>query len=74
MDTKHFPGRTERLVRAVLLLTASLVFSAAAWAAGLYALRDPMWVYGMIGGVIVAALLVSRFGAKIIMRRLPPAK
>jgi hypothetical protein len=63
------PSRTERLVRALLLLAASLVFSLAAWAAGAYQLQDPVWVYGVIGGVIIAALLVSRLGAKLIMRR-----
>lgn len=64
------PGRLERLVRALLLLCASLFFSVIAWAAGAYRLQDPVWVYGVIGGVIVAALLVSRFGAKLVMRRL----
>jgi hypothetical protein len=71
MDKKEIPGRVERLVRALLLLAASLTFSAAAWAAGLYRLQDPVWLYGMMGGVIVAALLVSRFGARLIVRRLP---
>jgi hypothetical protein len=64
------PGRLERLVRALLLLCASLLFSVIAWAAGAYRLQDPVWVYGVIGGVVVAALLVSRFGAKLVMRRL----
>jgi hypothetical protein len=64
------PSRVERLVRAVLLLAASLVFSLTAWAAGAYQLQDPIWVYGVIGGVVIAALLVSRFGARLIMRRL----
>ena len=63
------PGRAERLVRAVLLLCASLVFSVIAWAAGAYQLEVP-WIYGVIGGVVIAALLVSRFGAKLVIRRL----
>lgn len=71
MDGKQItPGRLERLVRALLLLAASLAFSLAAWAAGAYRLQDPVWVYGVIGGVIIAALLVSRLGAKLIVRRL----
>jgi hypothetical protein len=70
MNEKPLPGRTERLVRSLLLLAASALFSALAWAAGLYRLQDPVWLYGMIGGVIVAALLVSRFGARLVMRRL----
>jgi hypothetical protein len=70
MEKRTLPGRIERLVRALLLLAASGVFSAAAWAAGLYRLQDPVWLYGMVGGVIVAALLVSRFGARLVMRRL----
>ena len=69
MDGKQTtPGRLERLVRALLLLAASLAFSLAAWAAGAYQLQDPVWVYGVIGGVIIAALLVSRLGAKLIVR------
>jgi hypothetical protein len=71
MDRKDAgPSRTERLVRSLLLLAASLVFSLIAWAAGAYQLQDPVWVYGLIGGIVVAALLVSRFGAKLIMRRI----
>jgi hypothetical protein len=70
MDRKESPGRLERLVRAVLLLVASLLFSLIAWASGAYQLQDKVWLYGVIGGVIVAALLVSRFGAKFVMRRL----
>ncbi len=71
MDSKQTgPSRTERLIRSFLLLAASLIFSLIAWAAGLYQLTDPVWIYGLIGGVIVAALLVSRFGARLVMRRL----
>jgi hypothetical protein len=71
MDGKQIAlGRLERLVRALLLLAASLAFSLAAWVAGASRLQDPVWVYGVIGGVIIAALLVSRLGAKLIVRRL----
>ncbi|HWY63075.1 MAG TPA: hypothetical protein VNW15_14330 [Rhizomicrobium sp.] len=71
MDSKQTtPGRLERLVRALLLLSASLAFSFAAWAAGASRLQNPVWVYGVIGGVIIAALLVSRLGAKLVVRRL----
>jgi len=70
MMNRNLPGRIERLVRALLLLAASAIFSAAAWAAGLYQVQDPVWLYGMIGGVIIAALLASRFGARLVMRRL----
>jgi hypothetical protein len=77
MDRKDAgPSRTERLVRSLLLLVASLVFSLIAWGAGAYQLQDPVWIYGLIGGIIVAAILVSRFGARLIMRgvaeRRPP--
>jgi hypothetical protein len=71
MDGKRTtPNRMERLVRALLLLAASLTFSVIAWAAGAYQMQDTVWLYGVIGGVVIAALLVSRFGAKLIMRRL----
>ena len=69
MDRKEAgPGRTERLIRSLLLLAASLVFSLIAWAAGAYQLQDPVWVYGTIGGIVVAAILVSRLGARRLTR------
>jgi hypothetical protein len=70
-EKKELPGRLERLIRALLLLAASILFSTIAWALGLYRLQDGVWLYGMIGGVIVLALLVSRIGAKLVMRSLP---
>jgi hypothetical protein len=69
-EKKELPGRQERLIRALLLLAASVLFSTIAWALGLYRLQDGFWLYGMIGGVIVLALLTSRIGAKLIIRRL----
>ena len=62
----------ERLIRSVLFLLFSLGFSLAAWGAGLYQLQDPVWIYAMIGGVVVAAALLGRFGARLIVRRLAP--
>jgi uncharacterized YccA/Bax inhibitor family protein len=71
MDNKNSAAsHAERLVRALLLLLASAVFSLLAWLAGLYQLQNQNLLFGVIGGVIVAAILVSRFGAKLVMRRL----
>ena len=67
---KKPPGRGERLVRALLLLAASLFFSSLAWLLGLYRLENPVWLYAMAGSVIILALLASRFGTRLIMRRL----
>ena len=64
---KKTPGRLERLVRALLLLAASIGFSGLAWFLGLYRVEDPAWLYGMVGAVIVLALVISRLGARLIM-------
>ena len=63
-------GHAERLVRALLLLLCSAIFSFVAWAAGLYQIENQSLLYGIIGGIVVAAILVSRFGAKLVTRRL----
>ena len=71
MEKSSFAAsHAERLVRALLLLLASAVFSLIAWLTGAYQLQNQSLLYGVIGGVIVAAILVSRFGAKLVMRRL----
>jgi membrane associated rhomboid family serine protease len=69
---KNYPttGHTERLVRSLLLLLCSAVFSLIAWAAGAYQIKNQTLLFGMIGGIIIAAILVSRFGAKWVARRL----
>ncbi len=63
-------SHAERLVRSLLLMAASALFSAIAWLAGAYKIENQTLVFGIIGGVVVAALLVSRFGAKLVVRRL----
>jgi hypothetical protein len=63
-------SHAERLVRALLLLVASAVFSLIAWLTGAYQLQNQSLLFGVIGAVIVAAILTSRFGAKLVMRRL----
>ena len=68
--TRSSAGHAERLVRALLLLLCSAVFSALAWAGGLYQIENQTLLFGVIGGIIVAAILVSRFGAKLVVRRL----
>jgi multisubunit Na+/H+ antiporter MnhE subunit len=68
--TSTSANHAERLVRALLLLLCSAVFSAIAWAAGLYQMENQNLLFGVIGGIVVAAILVSRFGAKLVVRRL----
>ena len=63
-------SHAERLVRALLLLVASAVFSLIAWFAGAYQIQNQTLLFGVIGGVVVAAILASRFGTKLVMRRL----
>ncbi|HWC63973.1 MAG TPA: hypothetical protein VG501_10150 [Rhizomicrobium sp.] len=69
---KTWPGRVERLIRALLLLAASILLSGLAWLLGLYRLADPLWVYGTVGGIIVLAVLASRLGTRLIVRRMRP--
>lgn len=66
-------GHKERLVRSLLLLACSAGFSTIAWLAGAYELQNQTLLFGVIGGIIIAAILVSRFGAKWITRQLPGA-
>jgi len=63
-------SHAERLVRALLLLVASAGFSLIAWLAGAYQIQNQSLLFGVMGGVVVAAILVSRFGTKLVMRRL----
>ncbi len=70
--TKNYStvGNTERLVRSVLLLACSALFSVIAWQAGAYELQNQNLLFGVIGGIIIAAIVVSRFGAKWVTRQL----
>jgi phosphate/sulfate permease len=68
--SKSATSHAERLVRALLLLVASAVFSLIAWLSGAYQMENQSLVFGVIGAVVVAAILVSRFGTKLVMRRL----
>ena len=60
-------GRSEQLIRSVILLVASGVFSVIAYLAGVYNLPDQRWTYASIV-LIVAAAIVSRLGSKWIVR------
>ncbi len=64
------PGHAERLVRSLLLLLCSALFSLIAWQLGAYEIQNQNLLFGVIGGIIIAAILVSRFGAKWVTRRL----
>jgi hypothetical protein len=69
-NSRTATSHAERLVRALLLLAASAVFSLLAWLAGAYQIQNQNLLFGVMGGVIVAAILVSRYGTKLVMRRL----
>lgn len=62
-------SRTEQLIRSVVLLAACAVFSLIAYFAGAYNLADQRWTYACIVVIVAAAALVSRLGAKWIVRR-----
>lgn len=67
-------GRKERFIRAILLLASSVLFTALALMAGVREITDQTLLFGCMGGVVIAAALVSRLGAKWIMRRLANSK
>jgi hypothetical protein len=62
--------QTEQFVRSLILLTASAVFSVVAYFAGLFSLPNQNLSYACIVVVVVAAAIISRVGAKWVMRRL----
>jgi hypothetical protein len=68
--SKSATSHAERLVRALLLLVASAGFSLIAWLVGAYQIQNQSLLFGVMGAVIVAAILASRFGTKFVMRRL----
>jgi hypothetical protein len=68
-ERKPPPSHAERLIRALLLLATSVGFSLIAWAAGAYQIQNETLAFGLVGAIIVAAVLVSRFSAKLIIRR-----
>jgi len=61
-------GRSEQLIRSVILLVASGVFSGIAYLAGVYNLPDQRWTYASIVLIVAAAAIVSRLGSKWIVR------
>jgi hypothetical protein len=62
-------GRTEQLIRSVVLLVSCGVFSLIAYLAGVYNLPDQRWTYACIVLIVGAAAIVSRLGTKWIVRR-----
>jgi uncharacterized protein (DUF486 family) len=60
--------RTEQLIRSVLLLICSAIFSGIAWLAGVYNLSDQRWTYGAIVLIVGAAAVISRLSTKWIVR------
>jgi hypothetical protein len=65
---RPLPSKTERLVRAFLLLITSAVLTLAAWSLGLYRSGDSTQVAIAIFAIVIVAVLVSRFSAKRVMR------
>ncbi len=65
---RQLPSKTERLVRAFLLLITSGVLTLVAWSLGLYKSQDSTQVAIAIFAIVIAAVLVSRFSAKRVMR------
>ena len=63
------PSKPERLVRAILLLATSAVLTLLAWFLGLYQSQDSTRVAIAILVIVIIAVVVSRFGAKFVMRR-----
>ena len=65
---RPLPSKTERLVRAFLLLITSAILTLVAWSLGLYRSGDSTQVAIAIFAIVIAAVLVSRFSAKRVMR------
>jgi hypothetical protein len=65
---RPLPSKTERLVRAFLLLITSAVLTLVAWSLGLYKSQDSTQVAIAIFAIVIVAVLVSRFSAKRVMR------
>ena len=51
-------------------LAASLLFSCIAYEAGLSRVTDQNYVYGGILAIILASVIVSRFGSQLVMRHI----
>lgn len=67
---RPLPSKTERMVRAVLLLATSLVLTLIARSLGFYQTQNSTQVAITILAIVVIAVLVSRFCAKPVMRLL----
>ncbi|MGH6827405.1 MAG: hypothetical protein ACREFW_00670 [Rhizomicrobium sp.] len=63
------PSRAERFVRSLLLLATSALLSLIAWYFGLYQSHDQTRIVVLILAIVIAAVLVSRLGAKALVRR-----
>ena len=68
-ERKPPPSHAERLIRALMLLATSVCFSVIAWLAGAYRIENQTLAFGLVGAIIVAAVLVSRFCAKLVTQR-----
>ena len=65
---RALPSKTERLVRAFLLLATSAALTLVAWSLGVYQSQDSTRVAIVIFVIVIIAVLVSRFSAKSVMR------
>ena len=67
---RPLPSKAERMVRAILLLVTSLFLTLLARSLGLYQTQNSVQVAITVVVIVVAAVLVSRFCAKPVMRLL----
>lgn len=68
------PYQLRRLVRGVILLISSALFTFICVLAGVNRIADKTVVFMIIAAVIGAAALVSHFGTKWVMKRIPASK
>ena len=66
--------QTEQLIRSVILLITSALLSVIAYFTGAFQLPDPTWSYGCVVLIVGIAAVVSRLGAKYIVRRMPSSR
>ncbi len=62
--------QTERLVRGVILLLASALFTLVGLVAGVTHIADKRWVLACIAAVLIAAAIASRLATKWVMENL----
>lgn len=67
---RPLPSKTERMVRAILLLLSSAALTLLARALGLYQGQNSTQIAITVLAIVVVAVLISRLAAKPVMRLL----